>query len=741
MAAAAPALDVVIKSTDLAETSHLKSLLQGEEKPIFNFGTPLAPLWDKPIKQAPDGTSVHFSIDKDASWKTGSGVSFGLSGGLDCKLDIVAKGSLVSYQAAIESSDQANLPTGDYAGFVYIRLALKFTISGSVGGAGNVGAIGISGNAKGSSSTSFLFCHRVAESVKFSDALHETLNHLVFPSHPSCAIDLSPYDIAQVTFNGSFDLSVKLSYGFPSIAFSAPGVSSTVASVTNGKALLSLPSGKVDIGAYFSVDYTHADDFTVIVEKVDGTTAFFYLLRAHRDDVGVGVGVKAAVTINKNAQVQIDTGILHTAVSSVAGNTAAGMVAAQASTLEANLNGKLQDWITNQAKGGVALGAAWDRQTQTTMLYKYKVAATAPVVLEAAWFALCAGDVVSAVRRGVLVPQAGSGVQQELDRSFTISFNLFNFFSASEKEMYFNKSAVYITDDGGIRFMSDIGHESDVKVNKILEVWKLHFLATADSKTADAVSSGSVDLYLELSETKNAKEAGYIADSVGLIPPNAEVNQAQQAMAKFLADKPTGTLNMVCVLKPAAYSRLSCSEFVGDTPPTNQQQDMENWDVFQEATTQLAENPGIFRPMNYEDWHAFNLKCRQKEGGPGNRRDPGNPVPLSSAAGQAGADFWSGLHQNGTAAAILNEFCLASASFMNLCDELHVLAAKVSAADTPDKWNQLLRDLEGITESGTIGMHYAKPTVGALLRLSNPKSVTFDQASVKDSFTCTLTIT
>ena len=38
-------------------------------------------------------------------------------------------------------------------------------------------------------------------------------------------------------------------------------------------------------------------------------------------------------------------------------------------------------------------------------------------------------------------------------------------------------------------------------------------------------------------------------------------------------------------------------------------------------------------------------------------------------------------------------------------------------------------------------MHYAKPAVGALLKLSNPKSVTFDQATVKDSFTCTLTIT
>ena len=51
-----------------------------------------------------------------------------------------------------------------------------------------------------------------------------------------------------------------------------------MASATKGNALLNLPSGKVDIGAYFSIKYTHADNFTAIVEKLDGTTAFLYLL-------------------------------------------------------------------------------------------------------------------------------------------------------------------------------------------------------------------------------------------------------------------------------------------------------------------------------------------------------------------------------------------------------------------------------------------------------------------------------
>ena len=46
-------LDIVIKSNDLADSSHLKSLLQGEAQPIFNFGTQLAPVWNKSIKQAP----------------------------------------------------------------------------------------------------------------------------------------------------------------------------------------------------------------------------------------------------------------------------------------------------------------------------------------------------------------------------------------------------------------------------------------------------------------------------------------------------------------------------------------------------------------------------------------------------------------------------------------------------------------------------------------------------------------
>ena len=197
---------------------------------------------------------------------------------------------------------------------------------------------------------------------------------LVFPFHPTCAVDMAANDIAVVTFNGSLDLNFQLSYGITNVDFSAPSVSSVVRSVSRGVADLTLPSGKVDMGASFSVDYTHSDDFSAIVEKLDGSNAFLYVMRAHRDKLAETAGLKADVTITGMPVIKVDPQHLQDAVNGITGGLGGAAVANRASDLSKTLNGKISDWITKQMKGGALLGAEWDQQKSTTMLYKYKIA-------------------------------------------------------------------------------------------------------------------------------------------------------------------------------------------------------------------------------------------------------------------------------------------------------------------------------------------------------------------------------
>jgi hypothetical protein len=90
---------------------------------------------------------------------------------------------------------------------------------------------------------------------------------------------------------------------------------------------------------------------------------------------------------------------------------------------------------------------------------------------------------------------------------------------------------------------------------------------------------------------------------------------------------------------------------------------------------------------------------------------------------------------------IVNEYCYSSANFMNLCDDLHALATKVTRVDSVDKWNTLLEDLKGIAQNDEVNFHYAKPSLAALLKLCNPKSVTCKLEPVKNCLTCTITLT
>jgi hypothetical protein len=730
-----PLLNLSIGLSDLTG-GQLKSLLQGNAQPLFTFATEIAPYWGAAVQTVPNGTSVMIQVSGSGNWKTSSGViGFALSGSAKCQMKVITSGAVVKYAPNLKSQATSELPASPYPGSAYVVLSLDFQISGSVSGSGNVSGLGISGNVKGSSDTSVQFCHQVSGGIKLSDAIKETFETFVFALEPECATDIAPNDIAQVNFNGSLACGVNLSYGITNVSFAAPGVASALASATQGMTQFTLPSGKIAIGAEASFNYTHSDDFNAMVQKLDAGNAFLYVMRAHKNDASEGLSVSAKVTITQNASVKVDPQKLQTAVTKITGGPGANQVGNAVSTLEQKLNDKLDTWINDTVSKGATLGLTWDQSKAVSMLFKYQIDVTNSALLQATWNALCNGDLLGAAAAGGLVPEAGSGVSSEIDRSFTINLQFFNLFSVSSKTTYFDKTYVVVTPNGALRYMYDIGKESDVEVNKSKSTCNMHFVATVDEATAKTVSHADVSLVLEIAAMNNRKEAGRIGDLVGMIPPNQQVNEAQKSMQRFVAANPSGTLDLICVLTSSAYGRLSCSEFVGKKPPANQQQDSENWGRFHDACESLL-NLQFVEDLSYGDWQRFNVVCVYGTGisATPDRHQTGNLAKVPSG-------MWPNISAPGD---LIGYFLLNSAEFMNLCDDLHELAGLSTAPNTSSEdvvtYNSLLSSLLELIVKRDVNTDYSKPAVGGLLRLSNPQNVASQCVTGKNTLTCTLTL-
>lgn len=733
--ATSPSLDLAVSMDKLTNASELKKLIVGDAKPIFNFGAQIAPYWDSAVQRVPNGTSATITVSGSGEWKTsGIGIGFALSGSAKGQLKVVTSGPVLNYAPDLKSQPTSVIPETPYPGSAYIVVSLGFEISGSATGSGNVNGLGISGNVKGSADTSVVFSHKVSGSTNLSDAIRETFETFVFALEPNCAKDMDAGDVAQTNFNGSLAFGLDVSYGIANVSFAGPGVASVLDSVTRATTQFNLPSGKLDVGADASVSYTHRDDFTAIVQKLDRNQAFLYVMRAHKNEEVEGLKLSASVTITNTPGVTINSQKLDQAVNSITG-VGGELATACATDIAQGLSGKLDSWINNTVSKGAILGAEWDQQQAASMLFKYGIDLANADLVNLSWNALCGGSVRDAVSRKGLIRVEGSGISRQMSDSFTLSVQFFNLFAASDKSTYFKKTNVTVTQNGDLRYLYDIGKESDVDVNKSKDTCLIHFVATVDQTNAHTVSSAEVDLELELIATNNQKEAGRIGDVVGLIPPMQEVNQAQKAMQQFVASNHPGTLHLVCVLKPSAYGRLSCSEYTGKRPPANQQQDSENWSRFHDASVALLDLEFV-EDLTYKDWQAFNAVCVYGYGvrGTPDRRSEGNPAAVLPHS-------WPNINAD---ARLVSYFMVNSADFMNMCDDLHQLAGLASvsnnSAEDITSYNTLLMSLLELIVKRDVNTDYSKPAIAAILKLSNPQKVTTECVSVRNALTCTLTL-
>jgi hypothetical protein len=504
----------------------------------------------------------------------------------------------------------------------------------------------------------------------------------------------------------------------------------------------------LDAGAKASLSYTHSDNFSVIVQKTDAGRAFLHLLRSADDETKESVGITLGITA-KQASVSVDKSKLTGKIKEVTQGGTPNLekdVATYATDLQNSMVAKANKWLSsNKGNAGLALGLSQQHDRTALFVFKVDLSSTAAAALsKQSWAALLSGDLGQALKIGGFALQPDSGISESFKRSCSIQLHFFNF-QLAESTDFFKNSVTKLGPDGSIRFFVDIGQEAQFSVDSATATATIHFVATASEDTAGGgnYKDAEVDLYIELSETKNPKEASKIANSIGSIAANAAVQNALAAMSKFVANYSSKKLTLISIFKASAYEKLACSEYTVDAknkihpPAIPEVQDQHNWEVFQTAAERLMKELSVdLKLLRFNEWMLWNVGSNYQIGDVPDadhvpdRRHLGNYAPAGEKIFQ---DRWPEYQT----------FLPASAGFMNLCDDLHSLASSTAATSTPTEWQELLSVIEKWVTDDT-NPDWSKPALSALLSLcsSAPFQVKTDLQQPQDngSFTCTLTL-
>jgi hypothetical protein len=735
---------------DLKKSSDLAAFFTGQAAAIFRVRSEIARYAGQPIRSAVGSAPAKLTLQGDPSWKTSSGIAFSLKADASCTIAISNTSTKFPVAMNVDSKETTNVVAGPTAEMVYINIELDFDIKGTLAGGGNVNGIGIAGKSSGSSSATLAYCQPISAGLETAAAVKAAFDALLFPFEPDCALSMPVGSVGKVNFDGTLDCELDVTYGLGNYKLSAQDLGATQNSVKVAWDKLTPPSLVANAGAKASVTYKHTDHFGVIVQKLDANTALLYLVRSANDETGQAVGISVGISA-MSISCKVDPAQLKNAVKEVTKGESPKLeseVASLATGVQTSLVGKANTWLSSH-KEDAGLMLSLSQQSGRTVLFTFKVdlsSAASQTLARQSWAALMSGD-LSQSQIGGFKLQPGSGVADNLKRSSAIQLHFFNLFKLTQTSDFFKNSVTKLAPDGSIRVFVDLGQESQFSIRSASETATIHFVATAteDTKGSD-YQKAEVDLYIELSETNKPKEASRIASSIGTIAANPAVQLAQQKMSTYVANHGSKKLALITIFKPSAYRKLACSAYTvdangKDNPPAllQEKEDKNNWGVFQTLVKRLmTDSSETVAELNYDKWMLWNVSSNYQIGDVPDdhhvpdRRNVGNYMP----AGQnLFHDRWPAYRP----------FLLASTGFMNLCDDLHSLAAITAQVSTSTNWGSLIATLQKWVQSD-VDPDWSKPALSALLDLcsvgTTASYVSTDFQTAKDNscFTCTVTL-
>lgn len=370
---------------------------------------------------------------------------------------------------------------------------------------------------------------------------------------------------------------------------------------------------------------------------------------------------------------------------------------------------KLTAWL-NKANGQQAnLQVAIESTKSRTILAGYAFNLN-DANYPSAWDAAVSGDLRKALATGAVTLDAGSGLEQEYQRKTSCELNVFNLWHWNSWNEFSSKMQLVYAGNNRFHLTANVGRTTETDAAGTMRSIEFYFAAEADVDSSGTVSALDVDLHLQVTASRQPKEAQRIAAILGALNAGAAADSLYHEALGF-ASRKDGILQLQITIPMQAIHTIN-----SDTPDSGSfVLDAKNWKAFAAAADSLPdawalhENPAVSTQTlqflkTYPAWEDLNRGCTG--GDKTNRTHFGN------------RSVWPPEFPNVDQGmqTLLAYSMFAGQSFMNFCAALHDLVRASDTGSTNKTWEKFMKILTDAVKSDT-SIDFIRPTTLALVRL------------------------
>jgi hypothetical protein len=680
------------------------------------------------ILTTPIGDVPQFSVPAQIDFSdTGAWNSAGRSQALTLTVDagvsgalaLIAPGAILfQFPANADGSDgrvqMANRNDRDCP-FLRISLTVKYSVAGGV--TFSFGALGVNGSASAGKTyivTNYIPCD---PSMPFVDAITDAFNAFVLPFNAAGASSMMDGAFLDYAFSGKMAFGARLHYGFSLGAASLGQLKTSFDSPLLKGGL----APAINAGPFLDMKFEADDSFRIIIGRQrSGSKNLVNLCVGKVDKKALGFDLGVALNAGLGAQFDLqDTvdKVLEAAAEKALSRLSddrkakaleylqkglgADAVTKYISEVQRTINGFLNEVTTTNASFTVA----YERNRTNTQLFNYIVDCNVPAALSAGYPAAIRCDFLTAMRTDGVELQPGSFLDDELHRTTTITFQLFNLFEASDVMQLFQNLKTVYAGGGVFRLIYDVGVDWQSVFNGRSEDLKVFFEACSETGDQVTFRNAAITLNFVMTDNADTQRAALTAKVLRLLN-NADLTAA----AASIQD----TVQVTARIHSDAFANLKFDAVkVGNRlNPGSHDNDKRNYEAFVASVEALRPEPQFAQGLRrYEHWVTFNRTANDQSGStqPPDRADSGNLIIWPD-------EFASISNSARRFAAIDFE---AGRQFMNLCEFLDSLNDEtLDDPMTKQLFNKLLDSLNSAIEnSSTVLTWYSKACFSALASL------------------------
>ncbi len=531
------------------------------------------------------------------------------------------------------------------AGEAYVSIALRVNIAVAAAGAFSNGMLGVKGAAQ--ASDNFLLANhvKVPNSLTVKQALETAFSRFVLPFRENAYRDVQDGDFLEYEFYGRLDVGLQTSLGFAGVTFGGMSggdlrrsFNSPVGSIT------AQAKPDFNLGATFTIGYQHEDAFRIVLSGLPDRSRLF-LFKMDQSTLSAGLQESAEVSVNAAIDLEQQVNILIdlAAQTLFAGIAIASLRDAQIAQFTARIkaNAKELDKYVQEAKRKI--------NDQLQKLNKLKVSAGVEFERISEHAALLSmdfdrntqsngykrainGDMMGALAEPGTTLAPESYTRSELRKTTALSFQLFETFSATSIQTYFEKSELRYAGNGVFQLRFSTGITASNNVFGHRKAIEFYFEITAATTASGTISDQDVHLHINTTDQNNLEAASRTAGMLQLILRNSPSEGLDGTLRRALSNNPSLTVNVSIVVAPSAYQRLRFTPFRGKKPGNDQTVDALNYAAFVNAVDVIYAGSGFGtqgypdQVGEYKNWARYNLTAIDQETStlPPNRRERGN---------------------------------------------------------------------------------------------------------------------